>query len=1034
MWTALLALALAGPEEDPTPEVGLPIAGVTLEAPRGGLPEESLEALLRARQGERYDPQLVRLDLTTLFRVGDFANVEAYASPWVAYDADGEQVPAVNLTYRVFPAPRVTRVHVQGHQSFSTRKVLDATALNAGQVFYPDLDTDVVRERVLGWYRRQGYVNVEVEVDPLRVSRDTWEVWVRIFEGEPNTLRTMTFVGDIPEAVGEPALQRWARRSGLVVGKPVSQEAIREAQFAMRANLARVTGGLLRPPHGWISARVSPAVTRDDSGDVTVTWAIEPGPRLELAVNGLRWRPAKKVRDALGIDERVRLTRGFIDEAPERLEASLAREGYFAASAVVELRGGSDAIQTLLVEVDRGPRHALRAQPPRKSVQFQGNTALTDAELVRVVDQASEDVIRLDYFTHDELDRGLSAIRDVYRTRGYQEVSLRLADLGNRPVGTRLTRPLARAWARLLGQPVPRRLVPVVEVREGPLTLQRAAAIAGAAPEVELADLDAMLRGLAGGPYDPVALESVQRQVVERHRRAGYLQVDARVHNEEHEGHAVTSIVAVEPGPLVLLRSVVTRGLRLTRPSLVRRELDLVRGAPLSSTALDDARRQLYDLGIFASVGTTLLGEGTARDLLVTVQERKRWAAEAGGGINTDQGARVIGRLTRRNLFGLAHRVDAYGLVGVDYISDSVTDWRPDLRNLEWRGGVSYTAPHTPMRNNDLVFDLLLQERRQERTWRMARTGLGITLDTALGAHTSVQNTARIEVRNLQEVDRRALIAGEPWQVLTDDPDAVLAACYPCRLATTLQTVLLHDRRNDPVQPSRGFLVSGIAEISPAVGFQAPELNAPFVKAEGRLAGFVPLGGPILQLSGEGGLARGLGGAVVPLEDRFRLGGTGSMRGFRRQTVGPRNQAQRVDVDWPDGLAPVLDVSGRDTRDRWVPTGGDTTGVATAELLLPLPALGMPGWEGYAGALFADVGNVWQLGSGEPTTKSLAGVPALRYGIGAGVRIATPVGPLQLDVASNVQAATARGARRDLLVRAWEEPPLRAHLSLGTLW
>ncbi|MCA9568899.1 MAG: hypothetical protein KC656_13715, partial [Myxococcales bacterium] len=84
MWTALLALALAGPEEDPTPEVGLPIAGVTLEAPRGGLPEESLEALLRARQGERYDPQLVRLDLTTLFRVGDFANVEAYASPWVA--------------------------------------------------------------------------------------------------------------------------------------------------------------------------------------------------------------------------------------------------------------------------------------------------------------------------------------------------------------------------------------------------------------------------------------------------------------------------------------------------------------------------------------------------------------------------------------------------------------------------------------------------------------------------------------------------------------------------------------------------------------------------------------------------------------------------------------------------------------------------------------------------------------------------------------------------------------------------------------
>lgn len=1025
----LLGIAGAAPEDD----VGLPIASVSLSAPRGGLPEDSLEALLRARQGLPFDPRLVRRDLTTLYRIGDFSSVEAHTEPWFVVDESGQTLPAVTLTYRVLPAPRVGRIHVQGNDRFSTRRVLEASGLVPGQVFYPDLDGGEVQARVLEAFHTAGFVRAAVEVDPLSTGDDTYEVWIRIFEGTPNTLASMSFIGDIPPSIGEPTLRRWAHRAGLREGHPVSRDAIREAQLALRTRLARVTGDLIRPANGWISARVSPAVHRE--GDqVDVTWAIEPGPRLEIAVEGLQWRPVRKVRDALGIDERVRLTRGFVDEAGDAIAHHLAREGFYAAKAVVELRGGSDQIQTLFVEVDRGARHTLRGQPPRKSLIFDGNEALTAAELTRVVDQVSEDVIRLDYFTHEELEQGLEAIRDVYRARGYQHARLRLEDLGNRRTGNSLTRPLLGAWASLRGLPAPRRLVPVIQVEEGPLTRQRSASLRGASEEVHTADLVARLEALAGGPHDPLALERIERELLERHRQAGFLTAEARTHTVEDGYDAVTSQIDVEPGPQVLLRSVVTRGAALTRPSFLRRELDLTLGAPLSSDALEGARRHLYELGIFQSVGINLLGDGTARDLLVTVAERKRWAAEAGGGVNTDQGARLLGRLTRRNLFGRAHRFEAYGLIGVDYLSDSVTDWRPDLRNVEWRAALSYTAPHLPRRDDDITVDLLLQERRQELTWRMARTGLGLTLDSHLGPHTSWQNSARVEVRDLQEVDERALLPGEAWYLLDNDPDAAARRCHPCRVASTLRTVLLHDRRDDPVQPTRGFLASGIAELSPTLGLQAPELRSPLWRAEARLAGVVRLGGPLLMLSAQGGAVRGFGGVVVPLEERFRLGGTGSLRGFRRQSVGPRNQADRVQVDWPDGLDPVLQISGRDDRTRWVPTGGDTTGAATAELILPAQSFGLAGWDGYAGALFADVGNVWQLGAGEPTTSGLTGLPVLRYGVGAGVRIATPVGPLQLDLASNLQAALARGERRALLVDAWEEPSLRAHLSLGTLW
>ena len=35
---------------------------------------------------------------------------------------------------------------------------------------------------------------------------------------------------------------------------------------------------------------------------------------------------------------------------------------------------------------------------------------------------------------------------------------------------------------------------------------------------------------------------------------------------------------------------------------------------------------------------------------------------------------------------------------------------------------------------------------------------------------------------------------------------------------------------------------------------------------------------------------------MIPLEDRYRLGGTGNLRGFRRDAVGPRNEVAQVTV------------------------------------------------------------------------------------------------------------------------------------------
>jgi outer membrane protein assembly factor BamA len=172
----------------------------------------------------------------------------------------------------------------------------------------------------------------------------------------------------------------------------------------------------------------------------------------------------------------------------------------------------------------------------------------------------------------------------------------------------------------------------------------------------------------------------------------------------------------------------------------------------------------------------------------------------------------------------------------------------------------------------------------------------------------------------------------------------------------------------------------------------------------------------------------------VPLEDRFRLGGTGSLRGFVRDAVGPQNVTPALQVDWPNGIGPAIDYALRDNPERWTPTGGDTNAVGTLELLVPLPALGLTSWEGYAGEIFGDVGNAWLLDPDAEAASEREDVPLLRWGAGVGARVDTPIGPLQLDIAINPQVWFAEGERRVLLVEQWREPPARAHLTLGALW
>jgi translocation and assembly module TamA len=115
----------------------------------------------------------------------------------------------------------------------------------------------------------------------------------------------------------------------------------------------------------------------------------------------------------------------------------------------------------------------------------------------------------------------------------------------------------------------------------------------------------------------------------------------------------------------------------------------------------------------------------------------------------------------------------------------------------------------------------------------------------------------------------------------------------------------------------------------------------------------------VVALRGLVGQISGVGVFGLPPDQRFYAGGSGTVRGYRYQSIGPRFPSNR-------------------------PTGGTAISAGTVEFRQRI--LGNYGVVG-----FIDAGQVSD--DGKPFTSQW------RVGAGAGFRYYTPIGPIRLDVA-----------------------------------
>jgi outer membrane protein assembly factor BamA len=463
----------------------------------------------------------------------------------------------------------------------------------------------------------------------------------------------------------------------------------------------------------------------------------------------------------------------------------------------------------------------------------------------------------------------------------------------------------------------------------------------------------------------------------------------------------------------VRISEVHIEGLKKLDTTAVRNMLSIRPGIVYQQDKLYQTQRDLYAMGVFRSANVILVDSLKPADpadtlvrVLVQTDEGPRHRVRTGIGYGTIECFRLQAGWTAFGFLGGARALDLTGRLG------KVGVGRPfdaSLQNTFLCGyaqsdtlsdRVTYNLAATlrqpvflsPRHNASIA---LFAERREEYQ-AYTREAVGTNLGVTFNARRVVPVTLSYGY-SVGRTTANDLAFCSVFLACTESDRAFLR---DRRALGAISLTAVRDRANSPFEPSRGSIVTvGLVHANRLLGSDS---GYRFNRGEVEVVRYHPIGrstvfawrvkagtiapGPFV-LSGQAG-------RYVPPDQRFYAGGPNSVRGFRLNGLGPRVYViDSTDVTDPSTF--VIDTITGDTLYRNVraaATGGNSLVLANAELRFPGPVILE---QRLRLGIFVDIGQLYQRGP------SSIAFNALRITPGVGVRLATPLGPVRLDVAYN---------------------------------
>jgi translocation and assembly module TamA len=441
-------------------------------------------------------------------------------------------------------------------------------------------------------------------------------------------------------------------------------------------------------------------------------------------------------------------------------------------------------------------------------------------------------------------------------------------------------------------------------------------------------------------------------------QNAGYAfaRVDQPV-ARERPGQILDLTFAVTAGPRVRIGQIRIEGLKNVHESFVTRGLMVHTGEQYDAATIEQARESMLGLGVFSTVSVELGKADSAQNVPITfvVQESKRYTVGVSAAYSSDLGGSTGFNWSDHNVFGSGQQLTA-SASAINLGGSASTGLGYDVT-------VGYSIPDFMRPDQTLSYSVAgLRQALQAYTQTGETVGSSLTrkLSTLWNLTTGLSYEHEI-------IDQESLLTcpvlqqGAPVIPQSDCPPAsykynllmlpVSAYFDSTELASPLADATHGYKISMSVTPtlSHGGVTSGkvytVVQGSIATYFDVHKLLASD-----------PEGHTVIAARALSGAALGATQFSLPPDQRFYAGGSGTVRGYRYQSVGP---------EFADGN----------------PEGGTNMQAVNLELRQRVGTnLGF--------VTFVDSGGV-----------SSPSGSLYRVGVGAGVRYYTSIGPIRFDFA-----------------------------------
>jgi outer membrane protein insertion porin family len=923
---------------------GQNVTGVEI-AGRPNLDTSKLLPLLPQHAGEPFSKEKVDQSIDALKSSGKFDEVQLQVEP----EANGVRVLLIAepaIWFGIFEFP--------GAERFPYSKLVQIAnyppqaPFNAGDV---QKDSDAL----LRFFQQEGYF--EAEVRP-QVNLDT-----------EHNLADVRFM---------VSLNRRAKFGTVAIANTTPDEAAKMTK-SLQGITARVRGAAIRPGKKYRRAtltnaqrylqkrlekqkrlaaqvKLAGAAYTAETNRADIHFDVQPGPVIQVQVKGAHlWSWTKKsllpVYQGVGVDPEL------VQEGREALVSYFQKKGFFDVNVDSDFHK-QDSADSIVYTITKGKKHKVTG------VSVTGNSQLKSPDLMPLVTVKKSHLFSPGNYSEQLVRASTKNLTALYQSEGFSNAQV--------------TSSVSKKDGNL---------AVAFHVVEGPRDIVSSLRIEGADTFPESKFAPDGLKLASGKPYSQKFVEADRASIVAHYLQAGYLTSSFRETAtvvSKNDPHHINVVYHIYEGPQVHTKDVVTLGRVRTQQRLIDRDVaTIVPNQPLTETQLLTSESQLYNhTGVFdwAEVDPrSQITTQTTEDVLVKVHEAKRNTMTYGIGFEViNRGGSIpSGTVALPNL-------PPVGLPS-NFTTSQTTYYGPRgtfqyTRNNVRGKGESLSATAFAGRLDQRVAGYYIDPNFRWSKWGATTSILAERDEENPIFSSQVENGSfqlqRFIDRKKQDVFfvRYSFSQTDLTRILI--PDLVLPQDQHVRLSTIAGN-LTRDTRDNPLDAHKGMLQS--IELD----FNTTKLGSSvdFAKLIGQVAYYKPTFHKIVWANSiRIGLAQPFANSRVPLSEAFFTGGGNTLRGFPLDGAGPQRQVQVCSSG-----------SSTDCSYIQVPSGGNEELILNSEARIPVPIK-----QGLGLVVFYDGGNVF------PTVGFHDFAKLYTNNVGLGLRYATPVGPVRIDLGHNL--------------------------------